>query len=252
MVTLVSGLLPCLDRERGESDWLDFAHLLRATGLPVVLYGEPGLMEKVDTEPEGALGSAVLRPLNEDALRRGLWLHEELQALTEASGQDRDRGLERIARLRAMGWLHDESIFNAHGSQGFVWVDPLLLDEVQPAYLACRGPLIRIEPLLDPVLLLARGDCGDGQGFSDALFGGVASRLHTANQFYWQAYAELIGQRRLPSFTLLMTMLWKELPGSFQRFNLQSNGLAGTFFEALLRGPLALETLHLSLVSHDE
>jgi hypothetical protein len=248
MVTLVSGLLPCLDRKRGESDWLHFAHLLRATGLPLVLYGEPHLIEKVDAGPQGAVGSAVLRPLEEDALRRGLWLHEELQALTQASGHDPDQGLARMARLRAMGWLHDESIFNPHGSQGFVWVDPLLLDEVQPAYLACRGPLSRIEPLLDPVLLLARGDCGDGQGFSDALFGGVADRLHTVNHIYWQAYAELISQRQLPSFALLMTMLWREFPGSFQRFNLQSNGLPGTFFEALRGAPVALETLHLSLL----
>jgi hypothetical protein len=147
-----------------------------------------------------------------------------------------------------LGWLHDESIFNPHGSQGFVWLDPLLLDEVQPAYLACRGPLSRIEPLLDPVLLLAGTEGGDGQGFSDALFGGVAYRLSTVNQFYWQAYAQLIRQRQLPSFTSLMNMLWKELPGSFQRFNLQSNGLAGTFFEALRGGPLALETLHLCLL----
>lgn len=246
MVTLVSGLLPCLDRERLESDWLHFAHLLRGTGLPLVLYCEPGLIEKVDTGPPGAVGSAVLRPLNEDALRRGLWLHEELQALTVAAGHDPDQGLARMARLRVMGWLHDESIFNPHGSQGFVWVDPLLLDEVQPAYLACSGPLSRIEPLLDPVLLLARNDCGDGQGFSDALIGALGCRLHAVNQSYWQAYAELISQRQLPSFALLMTMLWKESPGSFQRFNLQSNGLEGAFFEALLGGPVALETLHLS------
>jgi hypothetical protein len=245
MVTLVSGLLPCLDRERAEADWLHFAHLLRATGLPVVLYCEPGLMEKVDTGPQGAVGSTVLRPLNEDALRRGLWLYEELQALTEASGRDSDQGLARMARLRAMGWLHDESIFNPHGSQSFVWVDPLLLDEVQPAYLAHGGPLSRIEPLLDPVLLLGRGDCGDGQDFSDALFGGAASRLPAVNHIYWQAYAELISKRQLPSFSLLMTMLWRESPGSFQRFNLQSNGLAGAFFEALPGGPLAIETLHL-------
>jgi hypothetical protein len=248
MVTLVSGLLPCLDRERGESDWLDFAHLLRATGLPLVLYGEPGLIEKVDTGPQGAVGPAVLRPLSEDELRHGLWLHEELQTLTDASGHDRDQGLARMARLRAMGWLHDESIFNPHGSQCFVWLDPLLLDEVQPAYLACRGPLSRIEPLLDPVLLLARSDCGDGQDFSDALFGGAAYRLPAVNQMYWDAYAELIRRRQLPSFTLLMTMLWKDSPGLFQRFNLQSNGLAGTFFEALLSGPLATETLHLTLL----
>jgi hypothetical protein len=246
MVTLVSGLLPCLDKERGESDWLDFAHLLRATGLPLVLYCEPGLIDKVNTGPQGALGSAVLRPLHEDALRRGLWLHEELQALTEASGHEPDQGLARIARLRAMGWLHDESIFNPHGSQGFVWVDPLLLDEVQPAYLACRGPLSRIEPLLDPVLLLGRSDCGDGQDFSETLFGGAAYRLGAVNQIYWQAYAQMISQRQLPSFALLMTMLWRELPGSFQRFNLQSNGLAGTFFEALLGDPVVVETLHLS------
>jgi hypothetical protein len=215
--------------------------------LPLVLYGEPGLIEKVDTGPQGAVGPVVLRPLNEDALRWGLWLHDELQALTEALGHDPAQGLARMARLRAMGWLHDESIFNPHGSQGFVWVDPLLLDEIQPAYLACRGPLSRIEPLLDPVLLLARGDCGEGQGFSDALFGGVADGLRAANQIYWQAYAELISQRRLPSFDLIMTTLWKESPGFFQRFNLQSNGLAGTFFEALLGGPVALETLSISL-----
>jgi hypothetical protein len=181
-------------------------------------------------------------------LRRTLWLHEELQALTEATGHHPDQALARMARLRAMGWLHDESIFNSHGSQGFVWVDPLFLDEVQPAYLACGGPLSRIEPLLDPLLLLDKSDCGDGQGFSEALFGGVAARLHTVNHIYWQAYAQLISQRQLPSFALLMTMLWKESPGSFQRFNLQSNGLAGTFFEALLAGPVALETLHLPLV----
>ena len=248
MVTLISGLLPCLDRERAESDWLHFAHLLRATGLPLVLYGEPGLIEKVDTGPRGSLGSAVLRPLTEDALRRGLWLHEELQALTAESGQGPDQALASMARLRAMGWVHDESIFNPHGSQGFVWLDPLLLDHVQPAYLAAGGPLSRIEPLLDPVLLLASSDCGDGQGFSDALFGGVPHRLRTVNQMYWQAYAGLIGRRQVPSFALLMTMLWQESPGCFQRFNLQPNGLAGTFFEALPGGPVALETLHLSLL----
>ena len=106
MVTLVSGLLPCLDRDRGESDWLHFAHLLRASGLPVVIYGEPGLIAKVDTGPQGAAASAVLRPLTEDALRRGLWLHEEFQALTEASGHGPEQGLARMARLRALGWLH--------------------------------------------------------------------------------------------------------------------------------------------------
>jgi hypothetical protein len=247
MVTLVSGLLPCLDRDRPESDWLHFAHLLRASGLPVVIYGEPDLIAKVDTGLQGPLASAVLRPLTEDALRRGLWLHEEFLALTEASGHDPDQGLGCMARLRALGWLHDESIFNPHRSQSFVWVDPLLLDEVQPAYLACRGPLSRIEPLLDPMLLLARSDCGDGQGFSDTLFGGTADRLRTVNQLYWRTYADLILQRQLPSFALLMTTLWKESPGSFQKFNLQSNGLAGTFFEALLGGSVALETLHLSL-----
>jgi hypothetical protein len=70
--------------------------------------------------------------------------------------------------------------------------------------------------------------------------------LGAVNQIYWQAYAQMISQRQLPSFALLMTMLWRESPGSFQRFNLQSNGLAGAFFEALLGGPIALETLHLS------
>jgi hypothetical protein len=217
--------------------------------LPLVLYGEPGLVERVDTGPRGAPGSTVLRPLSEDALRRGLWLNEELQALTEASGHGPDRALALMARLRAVGWLHDESIFNPHRSQAFLWADPLLLDEVQPAYLACGGPLSRIEPLLNPMLLLARSDCGDGLGFSDALFGGTANRLRTVNQMYWHAYAGLIRQCRVPSLSLLMTMLWQESPGTFQRFNLQANGLTGAFFEALPRGPVALETLHLCLPS---
>jgi hypothetical protein len=245
MVTLVSGLLPCVNRERGEPDWLHFAHLLRGTGLPLVLYGEPDLIEKVDTGARGALSSVVLRPLDEDGLRSGLWLHEELQALIETSGHDPDESLACMARLRAMGWLDDESIFNPHGSQGFVWVDPLLIQEVQPAYFACAGPLSRIEPLLDPLLLLARSDCAEGPGLSDALFGGMAARLSTVNHAYWLAYAQLINQGKIPSFGVLMTMLWKEMPGSFQRFNLQSNGLVGAFFEALLGAPVPLETLHL-------
>ncbi len=64
MVTLVSGLLPCLDRDRAESDWLHFAHLLRASGLPVVLYGEPGLIAKVDPGPQGAAGIGGAAPVN--------------------------------------------------------------------------------------------------------------------------------------------------------------------------------------------
>lgn len=237
MITLVSGLLPCLDRERREAEWIHFADLLQATGLPLVLYGEPTLLAKVE--------GPVLRPVDEHALRRGLWRHEELQLLTDSAGHGPDEGLERMARLRAVGWLHDESIFNPYGSQGFVWLDPRLLDEVQPAYLAEGGALSLIEPLLDPVLLLGRGDCGDGREFSDALFGGTAARLSAVNQAYWHAYATMIDQRQIPSVASLMTILWEELPGSFQRFNLQSNGLAGAFFEAVPRGPMPLEALHL-------
>jgi hypothetical protein len=244
MVTLVSGLMPCLDRERGEQEWLHFADLLLATGFPLVLYGEPSLVEKIDRGPRDTGGHVALRPLNECSLRSGLWLHEEFQRLAELAGHDPDQVLGRMIRLRAMGWLHDESIFNPHGSQSFLWVDPLLLDEVQPGYLARGGPLSRIEPLLDPLLLLAGSDIGAGQGYSEALFGGAAYRLPAINHAYWQAYAERISQGQLPCFPSLVKILWKELPGCFQRFNLQSNGLAGSFFEALRGGPVKLETLH--------
>lgn len=244
MITIVSGLLPCLDRERRESAWLDFAKLLRATGLPLVLYGEPSLLVKVDAGARGGLGPLVLRSIDEDTVRGGLWLHDNLQALAELSGHAPDERLARMARLRAMGWLHDESIYNPHGSKSFVWVDPLLLDEVQPAYLACGGPLSLIEPLLDPLLLLSRSDCGDGQAFSEALFGGTSDRLSLVNHAYWQVYAQMLCQREIPSFSSVMAMLWQALPGSMQRFNLQSNGLAGAFFEAVSGGPISLEFLH--------
>jgi hypothetical protein len=246
MFTLVSGLLPCLDRKRVESDWIEFAKLLRLTGLPSVLYVEPGLINKLDIGAKGGAGAIVLRPLDESSLRQGLWLNENFQALTHASGENPDEELKRIVRLRALGWLHDESIFNPHASQGFVWLDPLLLDEVQPAYLASNGSLSLIEPLLDPMLLLANLDGADGRGFSEALFGGLSAELPLINQAYWQVYAHLISQHKLPTFTSIMSILWHELPGSFQSFNLQSNGLAGSFFEAMRAGPVSLETLHLS------
>ena len=245
-ITLVSGLLPCLDRNRTNSEWIDFVRTLSSSGLPLVLYSDPALIEKAEPLHKEAKGGLTIRSIDEQALRTGLWLHSRLQDLVDANlDAGPDQSLENIARLRALGWLHDESIFNPYRSQAFVWVDPLLSQEVQPTYIEELGALNLLESLMDPMLLLAKCDQENFSSFSDAIFGGRAAVLSRVNSAYWQAYATSIDRGEIPSFDSLMKILWKHLPGEFQRYNLQSNGLAGAFFAALVTGSVQIESLKL-------
>ena len=177
-ITLVSGMLPCLDRNRTNSEWIDFVRTLSLSGLPLVLYSDPALVQEAQLLGNDAKGGLTIRSIDEQALRNGLWLHSRLQELIDASADaESDQTLEKITRLRAVGWLHDESIFNPYRSSAFVWVDPLLTQEVQPAYIEELGALNVLEPLMDPMLLLAKCDQDNFPGFSDAIFGGVAAAL---------------------------------------------------------------------------
>jgi hypothetical protein len=252
-ITLVSGLLPCLDRSRTKSEWMDFVRTLSAPGLPLVLYSDPTLIEEVQRLRRDVKGGLTLRSIDEHALRNGLWLHSRLQGLIDANADtESDQALEKIARLRALGWLHDESIFNPYRSDAFVWVDPLLTQEVQPAYIEELGALNLLEPLLDPMLLLAQCGQDNLSGFSDAIFGGLATALRTVNGAYWHAYATSIDQGEIPTFDSLMKILWKNLPEVFQRYNLQSNGLAGAFFSTLVTGSVQIESLKIMRLSHEK
>jgi hypothetical protein len=240
MLTIVSGVFPFLDRDRRESTWLDFARQLLASGLPVVLYGDPILLKGLEQIPT----SSTLRPTSEDTLRGDIWLHPQLHTVAASSGMSPDQELSLIARIRSLGWLHDESIFNPHSSRSFLWLDPLLLDEVQPAYLAPGGPLHQIEPLLDPMLLLGWEDHpNDEPAFRGTLFGATAASLPAVNEAYWLAYQRMLEHGQLPTLPLLLAELWRDRPGSFQRFPLQPNGLAGAFLEAVQRDVVLLETL---------
>lgn len=240
MLTIVSGVFPFLDRDRSESAWLDFARHLFATGLPVVLYGDPALLKNLEQNST----SSTLRPTSEDALRGDLWLRQELHAAAAGAGMSADQELALIAGIRSLGWLHDESIFNPHQSRSFLWLDPLFLDEVQPAYLASGGPLHQIEPLLDPMLLLGWEDHPAGEpAFRGTLFGATGAALSTVNEAYWRAYQRMLERGQLPTLPLLLAELWRDGPGCFQRFPLQPNGLAGAFLEAVQRNAVLLETL---------
>jgi hypothetical protein len=240
MLTIVSGLFPFLDRERGEDTWLEFARQLLASGLPTVLYGAPNLLNTLDKKPT----SSTLRPTTEGALRSDLWLHQELHTVAARSGMSADQELALIAGIRSLGWLHDESVFNPHRSRSFLWLDPLLLDEIQPTYLVSGGPLHRIEPILDPMLLLGWEDHpNDEPAFRGTLFGATAAALPAVNEAYWLTYQRMLERGQLPSLPLLLAELWRERPGCFQRFPLQPNGLAGAFLEALQRDAVLLETL---------
>ena len=253
MITLVSGLLPCLDRNRTNCEWIDFVRTLSSSGLPLVLYSDPALIEEAQPLAKDAKGGLIIRSIDEEALRNGLWLHSRLQGLIDANADtESDQSLEKITRLRALGWLHDESIFNPYRSNAFVWVDPLLTQEVQPSYIEELGALNLVESLMDPMLLLAKCDQDNFSGFSDAIFGGLAATLRLVNSAYWQAYATSVDHGEIPTFDSLMTTLWKNLPEVFQRYNLQSNGLTSTFFSALVTGSVQIESLKITRLGHEK
>lgn len=184
-----------------------------------MLYCDPSLADKVELLQHDVKALLTIRSLDEQTIREGLWLQSTLQRLADAHGRnDSAQSLKNMLRLRAMGWLHDESIYNSHGSDAFVWLDPLLLQEVHPRYLAELGALKLLEPLLDPMLLLATTDLGGEVGFSEAVFGGSTSTISLVNSAYWQVYATSIDSGEIPSFNSLMTKLWKDFPGLFQRY----------------------------------
>lgn len=240
MLTIVSGVFPFLDPARGESTWVDSAHHLLASGLPVVLYGNPAVLKNLDQKS----AASTLRPITEDELRAGLWLHKELHTVAANAGMSANQELALIAQIRSLGWLHDESIFNPYRSQSFLWLDPMLLEEVQPAYLALGGPLHQIEPLLDPMLLLGWEDHPAGEAaFRGTLFGATAGALSAVNEAYWLAYQRMLERGQLPTLPRLLEELWRDRPGGFQRFPLQPNGMTGAFLEAVQRDSVLLETV---------
>ncbi len=243
MITLISALLPSLDRDRHDEQWKDLYQLLLDTKIPLVLYMEPELMAILGTNFDPS--RLVIRPMNIDTLTSGLWLYDDFFALGKSLHIKTEELMVILIRLRSLGWLNDESIFNQFGSERFIWIDPTLLDEINPSYLHSQRGLSLMGPLLEQMLILQQPNLDINESVSTKLFGGNASVLSAINNAYWNTYALSIKQGRMPTFSSLIATLCQSMPEYFTRYILQSNGLEGALFEDIGKGVVPVETTYL-------
>lgn len=101
MITLISALLPSLDRDRHDEQWKDLLQLLLDTKIPLVLYMEPELMAILDTNFDPS--RHVIRPMNIDVLTQGLWLYDDFFALGKSLHIKTEELMITLIRLRSLG-----------------------------------------------------------------------------------------------------------------------------------------------------
>ena len=242
MITLISALFPALDQNINHEKWKDLLSLLIDTQIPLVLYIDPELM--VSLEASFDLSRHVIRVMDNDKLTQGLWLFDKFYKLGKEKNLTDETLITLIIRIRSLGWLNDESILNPFQTEKFVWLDPTLLDEINPYYLKSEGSLDLIASLLSQMLIMERPRTEEEENISSKLFGGNISVLSTVNNAYWNAYSEALNQGHIPCFSSLINNLCLHMPENFSRFNLQSNGLEGALFEALNKGIVPIETTY--------
>ena len=244
MITLISALFPALDQTINQEKWKDLLSLLIETKIPLVLYVDSELIESLETSFD--LSSHVIRVMDHDKLTQGLWLFDKFYKLGKEQNLTDEALISLLIRIRSLGWLNDESIFNPFHTTRFVWLDPTLLDEINPCYLQSEGGVNRIAPLLSQMLILQRPGGEVEESISSKLFGGNCSVLSTVNNAYWNAYAETLNRGQLPCFPSLINSLCLHMPENFSRFILQSNGLEGAFFETINKGIVPIETTYVN------
>jgi len=233
LFTLVSALHPDVRAEWGRAEWAAFTNRLCGLGLPLVLYVSPSLRHLVESAfNEHPHGARAVRTLSDGDACAGMWLDDRLRERLAAAGLDGQEAACIATSLRALGWLHDESLFNPFGHQQFLWLHPAAASRVNPTYLQ-PGTLCRIAAATTRLFVLDGAE--DDADFSPhpLLLGSSAAVLSALNGRYWHLYAGAIDNGQLPRAETLLGELRRGNPDCFARYRLQSNGLPGAFFDAL-------------------
>ncbi len=243
MITLISALIPSLDSKKNLENWKDMLQKLQNTQIPLVLYVEPELIEILNETFN--LSKHIIRPMGMDLLKSGLWLNEDFFYLGHELGINPEELMVTMIYLRSLGWLHDESIFNPFGSESFIWIDPTLLDEINPYYIHNERGLSLMEPLLEKMFILQKPNDDISEGISFKLFGGNCSILSTINNAYWNAYSDSLKKGKMPSFSSIIGGIYLNMPEHFYRYVMQANDLEGALFEAINKEKVSVETTHI-------
>ena len=243
MLTLISALLPSLDNDKTLENWKDLLQKLQNTQIPLVLYVEPefigGLNESFN------ISKHIIRPMDMNLLKSGLWLNEDFFSLGNDLGINQDILMRTMIHLRSLGWLNDESIFNPFGSKSFIWIDPTLLNEINPYYIHNERGLSLMEPLLEMMFILKQPNSDINEAISPKLFGGNCSVLSKINNAYWTAYSHSLKIGKMPSFSSIIGDIYFNMPEYFSRYIMQPNNLEGALFEAINKEKVPVETTHI-------
>lgn len=243
MITLISALIPSLDNNKNIDNWKDLLQKLQSTQINLVLYVEPDFIETLNKIINPS--KHIIRPMDVALLKSDLWLNEDFFSLGSDLGINPDELMITLIHLRSLGWLNDESIFNPFKSESFIWIDPTLLDEINPYYIHNERGLSLMEPLLEKMLILINPNSDIKEAISCKLFGGNISVLSKINNAYWTSYSRSLKNGNMPSFSSIIGDIYLNMPEYFSRFLMQSNGLEGALFDAIDKDTVLLETTYI-------
>lgn len=272
-VTLVTALIdlgrdrlsPAFRRSFDEHYLPHFAQLLQ-TPLPMVVHVEPALepfvwrhrhpsntsLVLVDRAAlEQHDGFAQMERIRGDAGWRGqaAWLADSPQA-----------GLAHYNALvfSKLAWLDEAAAANPFGATHLFWVDAGLTHTVPAAHLASPALASRLVEAAETFLWLEFPYAGaEIHGFPRAaaaaaagvdrvtrvarggFFGGPIERIGELADEFAALAATTLAEGLMGTEESLFTILAHRQPGRFAHYLLESNGLVGPFFDALLRGQAA-------------
>lgn len=246
-LTIVSCLAPSL---AGGRDVDEAAHLFQPlvdSGVPIVVYVE----EQWKRAIRARYGGDQVRLHETSAERRAaaFAMRAELEVARTALARADLPTIEcSIAMLTKMGMLHDQSIWNPHGTRHLVWIDADVAVSVYPRYFTDEHLLDVLPCLLQRFFLLMRPSAvpdatgaAAGSRIQGQLFGGELRHIAEVNALYYQTLEQVLSRGELPTEERLLTHLVDQFPERFDRFILQENGLLGTLFEAMRAGRVAIE-----------
>jgi hypothetical protein len=245
-VTIVSCLSPCLGRPDFDEAAALLDPLLRA-GLPAVVYVESEWMAPLQARNLSA--GVSLRATSAPQRLESLGFSSEIIAAWKAASRPDLPALDHfVAILGKMGMLHDQSIWNPFGTRHLAWVDADLTASVHWRYFTDERLLDLLPSLLQRFLFLSRPNAvTDAAGTPRAsrvqaqLFGGALADIRDANALYYALLDHPLRHGRLPTDESIFTAMLERCPERFDRVVLQDNGLAGTLFEQMRSGRVALE-----------
>lgn len=239
--TVVSAVYPEYLSRKDYARAVAFYLALPEDGCGLTLYLAPELA--ADFSPLLGNPHVVLRVVPGAEFIRGLWLHEALTA----TGMSGPRLALSALSLRTIGLLHDETIHNPFGTRNFYWLHPRLAASLPLGYLTEASCLARRLPVTDRCLVLKfpevlEDDFGNLIPMSSDIFGGSREAIAAINTMYWDVYAASLRDGDMPSGEACLGELIRIAPELFSCFVLQANGMTTSFFEALRRERVPLET----------